>query len=438
MVACAVAAPANADTLAEAIAAAYRNNPSLEQQRALLRALDEDYAQAASGLRPTLQGQAVGSYAQTRLGKDAIAQAAQFSTSPKTTTDSNTLTTQIVLTQPLYTGGRVTAQIRSAENRIAAGRQGLRVAEGDLLLNVVDAYLSVRRDQAILGVRQASLEVLVRQLDEARARRTAGEATITDVAQAEAQLRDDQALFSTAQAQLQASRNLYAMLVGHPAGTLEPEPELPNVPATVDEAFNRAELQSPDLHQAQLTEVASRAALAAARSERRPTLSAQASYGYTGQAAPLHGENLSRDFSAEAVVSVPIYTGGVTSSDIRRAIEQNNADRLAVESERRTVVQNVSNAWNAMSAQTRNVSTGVYEVAAAKAAYEGMTVEYRAGQRSTFEVLFAEQTLRAAEVSLLAARHDAYFAVAALERATGSLEARTLIDGVPTYDPRPT
>ena len=46
--------PASADTLAEAIAAAYETNPTLQSQRAQLRGIDESYVQARSQYGPTV------------------------------------------------------------------------------------------------------------------------------------------------------------------------------------------------------------------------------------------------------------------------------------------------------------------------------------------------------------------------------------------------
>ncbi len=72
---------------------------------------------------------------------------------------------------------------------------------------------------------------------------------------------------------------------------------------------------------------------------------------------------------------------------------------------------------------------------AAEIAFDGMRVEYRAGLRQTLEVLVAQETLTSAEVSLVAARHDAYVADALLLNSVGPLEARVLLQGQPLYQP---
>jgi len=420
---------ARAETLADAIAMAYRNNPTLQQQRAALRGLDENYVQAAAGLRPTIQLQGVQTYEHERLGK------AEIAAEQVRNVESNSVTGQIIVTQPLYTGGRVASQIRQARSQIRAGRQGLRAAEGDLLLSVVNAYLSIRRDQQIVDVRRVALVEFVRQYDEAKARRTAGDATLTDVAQAQAELEAERANFNDAQQALQADRASYTALVGQNPGELAPEPDLPNLPADVDKAFDIAESNSPDLKQAQETELASRAAISEARAAYRPTVAIQGTYGYTGIGVPIYGENLERDLVVQAIVTQPLFTGGLNSSNIRKALEQNNSDRSGIEIARRTAIQNVATAWNEMLASRDDVATQKRQVDAARETTHGMEEEYRAGQRSTFEVLFAAETLRDAQISYLQARFGAYVAAATVLRYIGSLEARELTVGTPKYDP---
>ncbi len=426
-----------AETLADAIALAYQNNPTLQQQRAVLRGLDEDYVQAEAGLRPTVTTQAYGTYTEQRYGKSTLDsdRTNELIANPATKLQSNTVTGQIVVQQSLYTGGHVAAELKTAMEEIKAGRQGLRAAEGDMILNVVEAYASVRRDQAIVSVWRASVEQFLHQLDEAQARQAAGDATKTDVEQARAQLEQERASYASALQQLEISRTSYALYVGQNPGQLEPMPTLPGLPANVDAAFERAEADNPELAQAILAEGTSRAEIASARSAYRPTVTAQASYGYTGVMTPFYGRDLERDLSAQVVVSQPLFTGGLNASNVRKALEQNNADRNAVEITRRQVVQNVANYWNQMLTSRTTLENQARQVVSARATYIGMQTEYRAGQRSTFDVLYAEEVLRDAQISLLDAQHDAYVGEAAVVRYTGGLEASQLVADVPQYDP---
>lgn len=436
-VALALAIPAaSAETLAEAVALAYQSNPTLQSERAQLRALDEDYVQARAGFEPTAQVQITADYVNTQLGKAAqdATRAANGGTAPAFT-EQNQGDGELVVQQDLYTGGRVSAEVREAVARIRAGRAALRATEGNVLLSVIQAYADVLRDQRSLTVRRVSVQSLSDQVDEIQARRRAGEVTLTDVAQAQAQLAAERALYATAQGQLQISRISYATFVGRNPGDLAIVPELPHQPLDIDDAFNAAEAASPDLLQAKWTEEQSHQAIVVARAANRPTLSLRGSFGYTGQLAPFDRIDYSRNLTGEAVFTQPIFTGGLNGSVIRQAIEQNSSDRITIEATRRSVVQNVANAWNQRATARANVVAQAEQVKAADIAYTGERIEYRAGQRSTLDVLVAQETLRDAQLALIAAEHDGYVATASIQRAVGRLEAADFLVGAPLYDP---
>jgi outer membrane protein len=425
--------------LAEAIAMAYQTNPTLQGQRAEQRALDETYVSARTALRPTASFSAAAEYEREDFGAGGGA-----STTPAGVFvlsqgaghfDANSGAAQITITQPIYTGGRTEYGIRAAEATVLAGREGLRLTEASVLQSVIQAYEDVRRDQAIEAIRRQNVEVLSRELDEAQTKFQAGQVTRTDTAQAEAQLAAARALLTSAQAQLQISRAGYAAVVGQNPGDLAAEPPLPGLPLTVDEAFDAAEGESPVLKKAVITEQSSRAKLMEARAANRPTVALQGAYGYSGEIAPFAAKDYDRSITAMATVTQPLFTGGLNSSNIRAALEQDNVDRIAVEASRRQVVQGVSQAWNAMTAARANRASNQEQVRAASLAFEGVQAEYRAGLRTTLDVLIAEESLRDAQLSLVQSRHDEYVGEASLLNAMGRLEARGLVRGVELYDP---
>src|SRR5690606_15676227 len=149
--------PAWAETLQEAIALAYRTNPTLLAQRANQRALDETIVQARAGLRPSLDATVSGNYA--RDYSDAAP-----------APDSDSASASIGLSQTLWSGGRIGHGISAAEADILAGRENLREIEQAVLASVIQAYADVLRDMEILRIRQANLTVLQRQLEESSAR----------------------------------------------------------------------------------------------------------------------------------------------------------------------------------------------------------------------------------------------------------------------------
>ena len=424
-------AASHAETLADAIAMAYDSNPTLQAQRATQRALDETYVQARSGWRPTLSVSASASYQELR-----IPQAALSPVESRTRQYSNFGVLAVNLTQPLWTGGRVAAAVSAANADVLAGRENLRRVEATILQTVIQAYADVRRDQEGLRIQNENLAVLKRQLEESQARFDVGEITRTDVALSQARLAASQAQFSSAQAQLAISRAAYAAVVGQNPGDLAPEPSLAFLmPATVDEAFDVAEVNSPVLRAQQYAEQASRARVAGARAERMPNLSLQSSARYIGGTLePFVQERYRRDVTTSVTVTVPLFTGGLTSSRVRQSIERNNADRITVETQRRSVLQTITQTWNQVTAFRANITSTAEQVRAARIAAEGTRQEEQVGLRTTLDVLNAEQELRAAELSQINARRDEYVASSALLSSMGRLEGRNLVPSTPQYD----
>ncbi|WP_309088908.1 TolC family outer membrane protein [Phenylobacterium sp.] len=432
----ALVGPASAETLADAIAMAYENNPTLQAQRATQRALDENYVQARTGWRPTLSLSGQAAWQESRTPQDAAG--FDFLGRPNPTiVNGRSASAGVTFSQPLWTGGRVAAQVSAAQAEILAGRENLRRIEAQILGQVIQAYADVRRDEAALAIRQENVNVLSRQLQESQARFDVGEVTRTDVAQSQARLAQAQALFQQTQAQLAITRATYAQVVGRNPGQLEPEPSLAYLlPSDPDQAFSIAEQNNPQLRAQQFTEQASRARVAGARAERMPNVSAQSTLRFNSAPdEPYERDLYDRVFTAGVNVTVPLFSGGLVSSRIRQAVERNNTDRLTTEIVRRGVLQNITSAWSQLIAARANIASSDEQVRAARIAAEGTRQEQQVGLRTTIDVLNAEQELRQAELNQVTARRDEYVAAATVLSGMGRLEAKNLTPTVPRYDP---
>lgn len=441
--------PAGAETLADAIALAYQNNPTLQAQRATQRALDETYVQARSGWRPTLTIGASATYNETRI--PAAAGGAQAGVDRNgdgipdvirgQISETNSSRVGLTFSQPIWTGGRVAASVNAANADVLAGRENLRRVEAQVLASVIQAYADTRRDHESLRIRQENLNVLKRQLQESQARFDVGEVTRTDVAQSQARLSQAEALLQTAVAQLAITRASYATLVGQNPGELAPEPSLAFLlPTDPDEAYKVAEQFNPQLRAQQFAEQASRARVSGARAERMPQVSASATYGFSGPAIPdrpadvFQRDLYTRGISGTVQVSVPLFSGGLTTSRVRQAVERNNADKITTEGVRRNVMQGVTQFWSQLIAARSNIASSDEQVRAARIAAEGTRQEQQVGLRTTIDVLNAEQELRQAELSQVSARRDEYVAAANVLATMGRLEGRNLVPSAPQYD----
>lgn len=418
-------APCHAETLQDALAAAYKTNPALQGQRFQQQGLDETYVQAKAGLRPTVGLNAQAQYQRAPNSSNFAQGFGSF----------NSGAASVVLSQPLYTGGRTTWAVRAAEASVKAGREDVRAVEGEVLMSVIQAYVDVLRDQQNLAIRQADLSTLDRQFAESSAKFTLGKVTKTDVAQAQAQLEAARASLAQGQASLEISKAEYAAAVGTSPGDLSDPMTLQGLPATIDQAFDLAEASNPLLLQSRLKEEASRAQIAVAKSAYRPTVALQGSYGVIGPVSPF----VSREYGTESVASVtfalPLVTGGVTASQVRQATAQNGSDRVAIEAARRQMVQGVAQGWNQLLAGRAAVKAGEAQVKAAETALQGAQAEYGFGLRTTLDVLISDENLRAAQLSLAQSRHDVFLAEAALLQACGRLEIAELVPGLARDEP---
>jgi outer membrane protein len=416
-----LAGVASAETLQDAIAAAYERNPVLNNRRYQLKSLNEEYVQARSQYGPTLSLSGQGVYNNLRRRGN--------------TTDSNNGELSLRLSQPLYTGGQVRGAVASARATVLSGQQNLRQVEADTIRDVIAVYAAVIRDEQRQAVGRENVAVLQEQLRENRARRSVEDVTLTDVAQADARLAAAETQLATLDASLAVSRGEFLQVVGHNPGTLEPLPDLPGLPGTSDQAYAAAEMNNPSLLAAKYVEQSSSATVASVRGQLRPSVALSAEAGYTGQLSPFERRNFDRTIAAGVTVTQPLFAAGAIASRIRQAEVLNTADQIAIDIARRQALQNVTQAWSQLAAARVSLTSGQRQVESAQIAFAGMQREQRFGLRSTIETLNAEQELQGAQLTLLQNRYGEYVSRAALLAAIGRLEARYLAPAVAIQDP---
>lgn len=369
---------AQAETLRDALASAYVNNPTLQAARAQLRATDELVPQALAGRRP---------------GVSAFADAGKSNTSSNGGSGNNLSPRSfgIQLEQPLWTGGRVDASISSAENQILAQRALLRSTEQDILLQGAVAYGDVYRDQAVLELSINNVRVLERQLQATRDRFEVGEVTRTDVAQAEARLEVAKAERTRAEAALAASRAAYENVIGKVPGTLtEPDPFAP-LPSSRDDAQMQSRERNPNVLAARYAEAAARSQVERAKAERMPSIGLAAAHTRSYDSSSLISR--SEDSRIVASLSVPLYQAGAEYSGIRQAKQVAAQRRNELARAERDVVEAATSAWENLLATRARIQSLEAAVRAAQIALEGVREEASVGARTTLDVLDAEQEL---------------------------------------------
>src|SRR3954469_15696003 len=269
VVAAALALPcaATAETLESALAQAYRNNPTLNAQRAALRATDESVPQALANYRPRVTG----SWDNGFQHFESISTAGGNFT--QTNTNISPRGGNIGLVQPLFNGFRSGNLTRQAEAAVLAGRETLRNAEQTTLLDAATAYMNVLRDTAILDLQRRNVQVLQEQLKQTRDRFNVGEVTRTDVAQSESRLAASQSQVLSAEANLKASQATFRRVVGAEPVNLRPAmPVDPLSPRSLDASIDVGRTVHPTVAAAQYTVDAAQFAVKSAEGSLYPTV----------------------------------------------------------------------------------------------------------------------------------------------------------------------
>ncbi|MCU0902915.1 MAG: TolC family outer membrane protein [Tabrizicola sp.] len=413
-----MAAPAaQAETLADALIAAYKNSNLLDQNRAVLRAADEDVAVAVSALRPV-----VAYSAQTAWSRADVT----GMTGPTVVEGlSASLTLSAELT--LIDFGRRQLGIGIARESVLATRQALIEVEQNVLLAAVRAYVDVRLAQEVVALRQSNLRLITQELRAAQDRFDVGEITRTDVSIAEARLAASRAALAAAEGQLMIAREAYKAATGAYPHSLAALPKAPALPRTMEEAQSVARATHPLIRQAQHQVTVADLQVEAAKAERMPSIGA----GVTLRT----NDDDEQSQSYGLTMNQTLYAGGRLSALQRRALAGKDAARAGLQQTAVGVVQNVGVAWANLAVAAASIEASDLQIRAAQAAFDGVREEAAAGTRTTLDVLDAEQELLDARNARLEAEAQRYVAVYQVLATMGLLTVDHLQLGIPTYDP---
>ena len=408
-------AAARPETLTDAIQMAYTTNPAFKSEQATLAATNEGYAQARSNFGPQVSVTGGVEY----QSADVTLPPSLFNSQPTNQHfAATTETADLSLTQPLYTFGRNRAKLAEASATILAGRQSLRQAGQETLLGVITAYADVAFARSRGGAGGAGLD---------RRSRRHLQNSIT----AQGAAGDDSARPTWLRSRAGYWRRRRSWCSRRPRSAsppppisptwarrrakLEPMPELAGAPGTLDEAFDTAEHNSPDLRAAEENERIAHDRINEARSAYGPNVSLQVDAGVQPYAAYIPNQ-LERSVTAAVVFKQPLFTSGLNSSVVREAVDRDNGAELAVEATRRQVIQQVSQAWDQLAEAHNALTVVTQQLDAEQVAYQGNVEEEKAGLRSTIDLLNAQLELTNTRVALVQDRHDQYVARATADR----------------------
>lgn len=419
------ASVAKAETLADAMIGAYNNSGLLEQNRAVLRAADEDVAQAVAALRPVISWSA-----------DATR---QFGTTRSATTNnlilptvSNTASASLIAELTIFDNGQGKLAIETAKEAVLGTRQSLVGIEQQVLLAAVEAFLEVRRAIENVALRENNVRLITQELRAARERFEVGEVTRTDTSLAEARLAAARSQLAAAQGALTIAREQYLAIVGRQPGALEPLRGLPNLPGSVESAKAIAVREHPQVKSVQHQVAAAELSILRAEAAMKPTVRLAGRLTVT---EGLNTDRFTRGGSIGVEAGGPIYQGGRLTSLVRQAMANRDSSRGQLHQVIDQVSQNVGNAYAQLRIAQASLESTERQVRAATVAFRGVREEAALGARTTLDVLNAEQELLNARSARISAQVDESIAAYRVLSTLGRLTATDLRLNVQQYDP---
>ncbi|WP_116654041.1 TolC family outer membrane protein [Pelagibacterium sediminicola] len=395
----------HAESLADAMAYAYANNPSLASSFLTVRSAQQGIRSAEGARLPTIGGEASVGYT--------------WSDVPGRTAPNDSL--GLSYSQTLFDSSTDDAILR-AQAEYDAAVQGARNVEQNVLLSVAQAYVNVVTNRRIVDIRQENIGFVRAQLQSARDRLELGEGTQLDVAQAQASLAQAEAAYQGAINNLRQAEANYVRWVGHEPRGLSASYRFGNLlPGSLDSAIAAATTNHPAL-------LASAAQIRAAQHGYNETV---AGFGptisFTGQAG-LGGfstNTIASQASVSLRLSVPIF---VPARD--PAVERANIGQIQTQVEgiatRDQITEAVRQGWAGIQATTAQIESATAAVAASRLALQAVIDQNEVGQATTLDVLNARASLLNAEEALASAQAQRAIASYSLIAATGALSAANL------------
>jgi outer membrane protein len=295
--------------------------------------------------------------------------------------------------------------------------------------------MDLLQNGALLELQRRNVEVLQEQLRQTRDRFIVGEVTRTDVAQAETRLAQGRATVLSAEAVYVRSRATYRQVIGVEAGNLQiASPVDRLLPRRIIDAIEIARARHPSVGVAMFGIDA--AVLQVKINE--GTLYPKANLvGTVQQFWEVNNTSNLQQFNAfvQGQLTIPLYQGGAEYSQIRQAKETVGQKRIDLDTARDQAQANVVTFWGQLDAAKAQILATQAQVAAAEIALDGVREEARVGQRTTLDVLNAQQDLVTARTAAVQAQHDRVVASYSVLSAVGELNLPKLGIKIPLYDP---
>ncbi|QQR40832.1 TolC family outer membrane protein [Devosia rhizoryzae] len=413
---------AQAQSLSQALAAAYEHAPELQSALLDAKASAENIVQAKSRKLPTI-GASIGG---TQSITSASGQALLLGSNPVTNSQLNA---GLSYNQTIFDNFQTEAQIEQARASAEAAEYQLRNTEQNVLLNVVQAYMAVLSGRELLSLRQANVDFFRAQLQSAQDRLDVGEGTRIDVAQAQARLAQGQAAYQAAVGSLETSQATFQRYVGSRPQSLSTSHNYANlIPRSLEGALGEAEIGHPAILLAKAGIRAAQAGSDAASAAFGPTASINGQVGgsWSQGNRSVNGGTGSLSAQLGFQINIPIYAGGALGSGVRQANLQQIGAEVDAMSAYDQIREAVISAWSGIQSADAQIQAAQAAVSSSNTVLEGVIQERDLGTRTTLDVLNSQADLTSSREALINASSNKIVATFSLLSAMGRLTAQDL------------
>ncbi|MBM3106384.1 TolC family outer membrane protein [Pseudomonas sp. V1] len=406
------------------------NNADLAAARANYGAQKEVVPQARAGLLPNLSAGAEMLNTRTKIDDPSI------------TSSRSGNSWSATLAQPIFRADRW-FQLQAAEAINEQSALELSATEQNLILQTADNYFSVLRAQDNLASTKAEEAAFKRQLDQSNERFDVGLSDKTDVLQSQASYDTARANRIVAQRQVDDAFEALITLTNRDytsiQGIRHTLPVQVPVPNDAKAWVETAGKQNLNLLANNYAVSAAEETLRQRKAGHAPTVDAVAQYqkgdndnlGFTNPnpnplARSYHGDVEQTTIGLQ--LNIPIYSGGLTSSQVREAYQRLNQSEQQRESLRRQVVENTRNLHRAVNTDVEQVQARKQSIISNQSALEATEIGYQVGTRNIVDVLDAQRQLYTSVRDYNNTRYDYILDNLRLKQAAGTLSPQDLTD----------
>ena len=430
----------NTTSLIDVYENALVNDPLLKEALANKEAISEFRPQARSLMLPQIN--ASGLYSDSDInGKSTFQQQTAIGTVTNTTgflQESETTQWEVSIRQTIFDFG-AWMTLKKANKTVAQAEIDYLAAEQALMVRVTTAYFNVLAAQDTLESEQAARQAIEKQLDQSRKRFDVGLIAITDVQEAQAAYDQSIANEIIAKRNLATSKeSLRAITNNYPSNLLKPDNSLPLImpnPQSETEWVNTSLEQNLNFLSAQLGTEIARSEVKVQRSGHYPTIGVQAQKRVSesdsfrsdsgGDFNPADTENINEGVGVQ--VTVPIFSGGQTSSRVRQAVAQHRATKEKLERVGRETTRNARDSYLGVISGIATVKALQQSVKSSATALQATEAGYEVGTRTTVDVLDARRRLYSSQRNLAISKYDYLKNIIQLKQAAGTLSKDDLV-----------